>query len=120
MKITIIGQEKQYFFPSVYNTQYQTRLGLSTYEVVFNQKSRKPTKIKPGTTTDEIGNCNPTETSACKTQPTHTYLEKQFNDPKIAKLQTGTYAKWFLDKEKHYNDTYQTITKMLQQKTVNR
>ena len=58
--------------------------------------------------------CNPTETSACNTQPTHTHLEKQFNHPKIAKLQKGTYAKWFLDKEKQYNETYKTITKILQ------
>ena len=84
---------------------------MSPYEVVFNQKPQKPTKIKFGTTTDEMGNCNPTETSACNTQPTHIHLEKQFNYPKIAKLQKGTYAKWFLDKEKDYNDTYLTITK---------
>ena len=86
------------------------------YEVVFNQKPSKPTKIKLTTTTDEMGNCNPTETSACNTQPAHTHPEKQFNHPKIAKLQKGTFAKWFLDKEKHYNDTYQTITKILQNK----
>ena len=61
----------------------------------------------------EMGNCNPTRTSACKTQPAHTHLDKQFSHPKIAKLQNGTFAKWFLDKEKHYNDTYQTITKIL-------
>ena len=29
-------------------------------------------------------------------------------------MQKGTFAKWFLDKEKHYNDTYRTITKILQ------
>ena len=87
---------------------------MSPYEVVFNQKPRKPSKIKLGTTTDEMGNCNPTETSACNTQPTHTHLEKQFSHPKIAKLQKGTFAKWFLDKEKHYNDTYRTITRVLQ------
>ena len=61
-----------------------------------------------------MGNCNPTETSECNTQPTHTHLEKQLNHTKIAKLQKRTYAKWFLDKKKHYNDTYQTITKILQ------
>ena len=104
---------KAKFFPYTYNTQYQTRLGMSPYEVVFNQKPQKPTKIKVGTTTDEIGNCKPTETSVCKTQPTHTHLEKQFNQPKIGKLQKGTIAKWFLDKEKHYNETYYTITKIL-------
>ena len=59
-------------------------------------------------------NCNPTEKSACNTQPAHTHLEKQFNHPKIAKSQKGTFAKWFLDKERHYNDTYQSITKILQ------
>ena len=87
---------------------------MSPYEVVFNQKSQKPTKIKLGTTTDEIGICKPTETSVCKTQPTHTHLENHFNHPKIAKLRNGTFAKWFLDKEKHYNEAYHTITKILQ------
>ena len=48
------------------------------------------------------------------TQPAHTHLEKQFNHPKIAKLQKGSFAKWFLDKERHYNDTYQSKTKILQ------
>ena len=105
---------KAKFFAYAYKTQYQTRLGMSPYEVVFNQKPRKHTKIKLGSTTDEMGNCNPTEKNACNVQPAHTHLEKQFSHPKIAKLQKGTFAKWFLDKEKHYNDTYQTITKILQ------
>ena len=87
---------------------------MSPYEVVFNQKPRKPTKIKLGTTTDEMGNCKQRETSACKTQTAHTHLEELFSHPKIAKLQKRTFAKWFLDKEKHYNETYKTITKILQ------
>ena len=62
---------KAQFFPYAYNTQYQTRLGMSPYKVVFNQKPRKPTKIKLGATTDEMGNCNPTETSACNTHKRH-------------------------------------------------
>ena len=65
---------------------------MSAFEVVFNQKPRKATKIKLVTTTDEMGNCNPTRISACNTQPTHTHLEKQFSHPKIAKLQKGTFA----------------------------
>ena len=105
---------KAKFFPYAYNTQNQTRLGMSPYEVVFSQNPRKPTKIKLGTTTDEIGNCNPSDKSACNTQPTHTHLENHFSHPKIAKLQKRTFAKWFLDKEKQYNDTYQKITKILQ------
>ena len=84
---------KAKLFPYAYNTQYRTRLGMSPYEVVFNQKPRKPTKIKLGTTTDEIGNCKPTETSASNTQPTHAHLEKQFNHPNTAKLKKGTFAK---------------------------
>ena len=87
---------------------------MSPYEVVFNHRRRKQTKIKLGSTTDETGNCNPTEKSACNTQPAHSHLEKQFNQPKIEKLQKGTFAKWFLDKERHYNDTYQSITKIIQ------
>ena len=85
--------KKAKFFPYTYNTQYQTRLSMSPYDVVFNQKPQKPTKIKVGTTTDEIGNCKPTETSVCKTQPTHTYLEKQFNQPKTGKLQKDKFPK---------------------------
>ena len=90
---------KAKFFPYAYNTQYQNRLGMSSYEVVFNQNPRKPTQVKLGTTTDELGNCNPSDKSICKTQPTHTHLEQQFNHPKLAKLQKGTFAKWFLDKK---------------------
>ena len=58
-----------------------------------------------------MGNCNLSDKSACNTKPTHTHLENHFSQPKIAK---GTFAKWFLDKEKHYNDTYQNIKKILQ------
>ena len=105
---------KAKFFSYACNTQYQTRLGMSPYEIVFNQKPQKSTKIKLGTTTEEMGNCKPTETSACNTQPTHTHLEKQFSHPKVAKRQKATIAKWFLDKEKHYNETYKTIAKILQ------
>ena len=105
---------KAKFFPYAYNTQYQKRLGMSPYEVVFSQKPRKPTKIKLGTTTYEMGNCNPSAKSACNTQPTHTHLENHFSHPKMAKLQKGTFAKRFLDIEKHYNDTYQKITQILQ------
>ena len=57
---------KAKFFPYAYNTQYQTRLGMSPYKVVFSQKPRKPTKIKLRTTSDEMGNCNPSDKSACK------------------------------------------------------
>ena len=87
---------KAKFFPYAYNTQYQTRLGMSTYKVVSNQKPRKPTKLQLGRTTNEIGNCKPRETSACNTQPTHTHLEKQFNQPKTAKLQKGTFANFLI------------------------
>ena len=67
-----------------------------------------------GTTTDELGKCNTSDQSICETQPTHTHLEEQFNHPKLAKLQKGSFAKWFLDKEKQFNETYQTITRILQ------
>ena len=35
-------------------------------------------------------------------------MEQQFNHTKLAKLQKGTIAKWFLDKEKQFKETYQT------------
>ena len=48
---------KAKLFPYAYNTQYQNKLGMSSYEVVFSQKPRKPVKVKLGTTTDELGKC---------------------------------------------------------------
>ena len=45
---------KAKFFPYAYNAQYQTRLGISPYEVVFKQKPRKPTQVKLGTITDNL------------------------------------------------------------------
>ena len=36
---------KAKFFPYAYNTQHQTRLVMSPYEVVFNQKQRKPSQV---------------------------------------------------------------------------
>ena len=87
---------------------------MSPYEVVFNQKQQETTQVKLGTTTDELGNCNTSDNIICKTQPTHTHLEQQFNHPKLAKLQKGTFAKRFLDKEKQFNEIYQTIKRILQ------
>ena len=75
--------------------------------------TRKPTHVKLGTTIDELANCKPSDIGACKTQPAHTHLEKQFNHPNLAKLQRGTFANWFLDKEKQFNETYQTISRIL-------
>ena len=46
---------------------------------------------------------------------TSTYpIGKTIQPSKNSKVTKRTYAKWFLDKEKHYNDTYRTITKILQ------
>ena len=41
-------------------------------------------------------------------------MEKQFNHPKIAKPLKRKIAKLFLDKEKHYNETYHTMTENFQ------
>ena len=60
---------------------------MSPYGVLFNQKPRKSTQVKQGTTTDKLGSCHPSDDSICKTQPTYTHLESQFNHPKLAKLQ---------------------------------
>ena len=60
---------------------------MSPYEVVFNQKPRKPTQVKLGTTADELSNCKPSDKSIFKTQPTHTHLEQQLKHPKLAKFQ---------------------------------
>ena len=87
---------KAKFFPYPYKTKYQRRLGMTPYEVVFNQKPQKPTQDKLRTTTDEHGNCNHSDNTICKTQPTHTHLEQQFNHPKLAKLHKRNIRKMVL------------------------
>ena len=59
---------------------------MSPYEVDLHQKPRKPTQLKLGSTTDELGICKQPDNSACRTQPTNTHLEKQFSRPKDCKV----------------------------------
>ena len=75
---------------------------MSSYEIVFNQKPKKPNYLDLNSTTDETGNCKPSETSICKEQRIHSHLEDYFSHPKLRKLEAGIFAKWLLDREKHF------------------
>ena len=105
---------KAKFFPYAYNTQYQTRLGMSTYEVVFNQKPRKPLKIK-------LDQQPMRWDTAIQQKQVHEIHNKHILisrnslvTQRLRNYRKQHLQKWFLDKEKHYNETYKTITKTQQ------
>ena len=99
------------FFSLSYNSQITTTLGMSPYEMVFNQKPRKPNAHKIAR-----GYCQPNKDSICYNLPLHTHKEDHFHHPQILKLASGTHTGWILNKDKKHNEIYQKITKKLQQR----
>ena len=72
---------------------------MSPYEMVFNQKPRKPIKNK-----NAQGYCKPNKDSKCYNLPLHTQDEDHFHHPQILKLASGTYTDWILNKDKKHNE----------------
>ena len=86
-------------FPFAFNSQIRTNMKLSPYEFVFGQKPKKPIIINLSSTTDSLANCKPTENSSCSSLPNHTHTDHLGHHPQIKKLQKGTLAHWFLNRE---------------------
>ena len=59
------------FFPLSYNPQITTTLGLSPYEMVFNQKARNPIMFTTSSSKNARGHCQPTKESICYNLPLH-------------------------------------------------
>ena len=67
-------------FPLSHNLQITTTLGMSPYEMVFNQKPREPIMCTANAHKNAQGYCQP--------------------DPQILKLTSGTHTEWILNRDK--------------------
>ena len=107
-------------FPLAYNSQITTTLGMSPYEMVFNQKPRKPIMFTANSHKNAQGYCQPNKDSICYNLPLHTHDEDHFHLPQILKLASGTHTEWILNRDKKHNEIYQKVTKkLLQRQNIN-
>ena len=107
-------------FPLAYNSQITTTLRMSPYEMVFNQKPRKPIMFTANANKNTQGHCKPTKDSICYNLPLHTHDEDHFHHPQILKLASGTHTEWILNRDKKHNEIYQKVTKkLLQRQNIN-
>ena len=98
LRCIINGNDKRYtelstdvkLFPLSYKSQITTTLVLSPYEIVFNQKPRKPILITANSSKNAQGYRQPTKESICYNLPLHTHDEDHFHHPRILKLASGT------------------------------
>ena len=98
-------------FPLSYNSQITTTLGMSSYEMIFNQKPQKPVMFTANAHKNAQGFCEPNIDSKCYNLPLHTHDEIHFHNPQILKLTSSTHTEWILDRDKKHNEIYQKITK---------
>ena len=107
-------------FPLSYNSQITLTLGMSPYEMIFNQKPRKPIMLIANAHKNAQGYCQPNKDSICYNLPLHTHDEDRFHHPQIFKLASGTHTEWILKKNKKHNEIYQKVTKkLLQRQSMN-
>ena len=107
-------------FPLSYNSQITTTLGMSPYEMVVNQKPRKPIMFTANAHKDAQGCCQPNKDSRCYKLPLHTHDEDHFHHPQTLKLIFGTHTEWVLNRDKNHNEVYQKVTKkLLQSQNIN-
>ena len=102
-------------FPLSYNSQTTTILKLSPYEMVFNQKPRKPTMFTANAHKIARHYCQPNKDSVCYNLPLDTHDEDHFHHPKYLKLASGTHNDWILNRDKKHDKIYQKITKKVLQ-----
>ena len=107
-------------FPLSCNSQITTTLGMSPYEMVFNQKPRKPIMFTANAHKNAQGHCKPNKDSICYNLPLHTHDEDHFHHPQILKLASGTHTEWILNRDKKHKKIYQKVTKkLLQRQNIN-
>ena len=87
-------------FPLYYNLQITTTLGLSPYEMVVNQKPRKPIMFTANSSKNTQVFCQPTKESI------YTHDGDHFHRPHILKTASGTHTKWTLNRDKKDNEIY--------------
>ena len=107
-------------FPLSYNSQITTTLRMSPYEMVFNQKPRKPIMFTANAHKNTQGYCQPNKDSICYNLPLHSHDEDHFHHPQNLKLASGTLTEWTLNRDKKHNEIYQKVTKrLLQRQNIN-
>ena len=70
-----------------FNSQVKKNMNLLPYELVFDQKPKKPIMFNLFSTTDSLGNCKTTENSPCNSLPNHTHTDYLGYHHQIKKLQ---------------------------------
>ena len=90
-------------FPLSYNSQITATLRISPYEVVFNQKQRKPIMFKANAHKNAQGYCQPNKDSIFYNLPLHTHDEDHFHHPQILKLASGTHTEWISKRDTKHN-----------------
>ena len=86
---------------------------MSSYEMVFNQKPRKPIMFTANAHKNAQAYCQPNKNSICYNLPLHTHDEDHFHHPQILKLASGTHTEWILNRDIKHNEIYQKVTKKL-------
>ena len=87
-------------FPLAYNSQTTPNLGVSPYEMFFNQKPRKPIMFTA-------------YSSMCYNLPLHTHDEDHLHHPQTLKLASDTHTEWILNRDKKNYEINQNIAKKL-------
>ena len=108
LRCIINGNDTQYtewsadvkLFPLSYNSQITTTLGMSPYEIVFNQKPRKPIMFTANAYKYTQPYCQPNKDSICYNLPLHTHDEDHFHHPQFLNLASGKHTEWFLNRDK--------------------
>ena len=108
--------QKVNVYTFAFNSQVRTIMNLSPYELVFGQKPKRPIMFNLSSTEDSIGICKPSLNSPCTSWPTHTHTDHLGYYPPIKKLQKGTFAHWFLSREKIHSEVYYEAPNYLNQK----
>ena len=101
--------QKVKVFPFAFNSQVRTNMNLPTYELVLGQKPKKPIMFNLSSTTDSLGNCKPTDNSPCNSLPNHKHTDCLGHHPQMKKLQNGTFAQWFLNREMIHSEVYNEV-----------
>ena len=83
---------------------------MSPYEMVFNQKLRKPIMFTTNAHKKAQGYCQPNEDTICYYLSLHTHDEDHFHHPQVLKLASGTHTEWILNRDKKHNKVNQKIT----------
>ena len=102
-------------FPLAYNSQITTTLGLSPFEMVFNQKPRKPIMFTANSPKNTKGFCQRTKESVCCNLPLAKHYGDIFHHRQIIKLPSAIHAKWIFNRKKNI-EIYQKVAKKLLRK----